>query len=429
MTDRAGSTADQASASRLPRDGGEPFWTRGWTWALIAVFATSPFWFAQIPPLTDFPGHVGQYHVMLDLGQSRYLGHFYGFKWSLVGNLGVDLLMLAVGPLLGVERGAWLIAALTPALMVAGIFAVSKAVHGRPQPTSLLALPFVYANAFEWGFLNYDLTVGLMLLAFALWVGWRERPKLRAPVFVALSFGLWVFHAAAWGAFCLFVGGFELQRAVEQRGWRWAAIGQTVLQVLPVAPPVLLALGMPQPTTTPYNVGGSLPGLPPGIVGYKLSILFNLLHDRSFPIDALSILVIAGLYIYARSKGAVIRTALALPAALTGLAVVLMPPIAAGSALADYRLAPVAVIAFLLALRFDSATGARLIASAALALTIVRVAVTAQGWHQDDQAFQRHLSALDRVPMGARILVLTTGSSASQWIYGSRPLGHLADLA
>jgi hypothetical protein len=405
-----------------------PFWSRAWFWVGLAVIATGPFLFADIPPLADFPGHVGRYHIMLNLGHSPYLQRFYDFKWTLIGNLGADLLMMAIGPILGAERGAWVIAALTPALMVLSIFAVSRAVHGRVQPTSFLALPFVYASAFEWGFLNYDLAVALALLALALWIAWRGRPRLRSVVFIPLAFGLWVCHAAGWGLLGLLVGGYELQAAISDRGWRPAAIGQAALRVLPLTPPALLSISMifHSGGLTPYRFAASMPAT----ITYKLFVVFGELHDRILGLDVVSMLLVLVLFAFARSQGASITPALAIPATVVALATVLMPPVAAGITLADYRLAPVAVIVFILSIRADSMRPAPLFVVSALVLTGLRLAVTAHGWHNDSRIYERHLSALSSVPMGARILVLVPSNGLPDLLnYGSRPMAHLADLA
>ena len=166
---------DAEPSRQEPAAGEAPIWSTWKFWSVLALLATVPFLAASIPPLQDFPGHVSQYHLMLYLDQSPHLQRFYGYHWRLTGNLSADLLMLVIGPLLGAERGAWAIAAVTPALMVLGMFALSRAVHGRLQPGAFLALPFVYASAFLWGFLNYDFTVALTLFAAALWIAWRDR--------------------------------------------------------------------------------------------------------------------------------------------------------------------------------------------------------------------------------------------------------------
>ena len=403
------------------------WWDSAWLWSALAVVATAPFLAASIPPLEDFLGHVGRYHVMLDGAHSPYLQRYYAFHWRLVGNLGVDLLMLVVGPVLGVERGAWLIAALTHSAMVMGIFAVSRTVHGRVQPTAFLALPFVYATAFELGFLNYDLGAALALLALALWIGLSPRPRLRAAVFVPIALVVWVCHAAAWGVLGLLAAGYELQGSVRTRGWRPAALGRAALRLAPLTPPALLSL-----LTLPTGVAPAvIAGPPTSAMGYALRKMFIVvfqLGDRSYALDVVSVLLIWAVFTYASVRGAKTSAALAAPAALVGLATLLVPPIVGGIALADLRLAPVAAIAFILSLRSESIRRASWAAAFGLVLTAVRLTVTAAGWHADNTAYQRHLLALAKVPMGARILVLvpTEGGVTPQ---GSPPLRHLADLA
>lgn len=416
-----------AESSRPDLTGGEAlFWSRGTFWIGLALLAMVPFLVAPIPPLPDFPGHVAQYHIMLNLDRSRYLQDFYDYKWTLTGNLGDTFLMLLAGPLLGVERGAWAIAAAAPALMVLGIFAVSRAIHGRVQVGAFLALPFVYAKAFMWGFLNYDLAVALALLAFALWVKLGDRQKLRVALFIPIALAIWLCHAVGWGLLCLFVGGYELQAAVRENGARLAALKKSIVRVLPLLPPALLSAAMIHRSGTPYPVEITS-NLPSGLLAYKLFIFAGQLHDRSYFLDVLSIMMIAGMYFFARYRGATISCALAVPAGLAALAAVFLPQVLSGSALADYRVAPVAILMFFLSVRGAEGTGQRLVAISAVALTGLRLTVTAIGWHQDSAAYERHLTALESVPLGARILVLVPTNA--QKPYQSRPMGHLADLA
>jgi len=413
-----------AEPSRQELAAGEaPFWSGKTFWGALALLAMVPFLVASIPPLPDFPGHVSQYHLMLNLDRSPDLQRFYGYHWLLTGNLGADLLMMVIGPVLGAERGAWAIAALTPALMVLGMFALSRAVHGRVQPGAFLALPFAYASAFLWGFLNYDLAVALALFAAALWIAWRDRLRLRAIVFVPAALGLWICHAAGWGLLCLIAGGYELQAAVKEHGWRLKSLQQVIWRTLPLVSPAVLSAAMIHKSTIPYPIEVTASGMQTGSPLYKFFLFAGQLHDRIFPLDVASLFVLGGLYTFARFRGASLSYALAVPAGLIALAATLMPPIVSGSALADYRIAPVAIIIFFLAIR----GGGSFLVAASLVLVALRLGITAFGWHQDAQAYERHLSALNSVPKGARILVLVPSDTHRP--YAFRPMGHLADFA
>ena len=62
-----------------------------------------PLLWPDVPPLLDLPGHMGRYRVQLDLATSPDLQQYFGFHWQVIGNLGVDLLVELLAPLIGLE--------------------------------------------------------------------------------------------------------------------------------------------------------------------------------------------------------------------------------------------------------------------------------------------------------------------------------------
>ena len=80
-------------------------------WFLVAVVAATmvPLLYPPIPPLVDLFGHMGRYRVELDLGHSPWLQQYYDYHWAAIGNLGVDILVLLLGPLVGLEPAVKLI--------------------------------------------------------------------------------------------------------------------------------------------------------------------------------------------------------------------------------------------------------------------------------------------------------------------------------
>src|SRR5215468_5356018 len=70
----------------------------------FVVFATMlPLLYPPIPPLVDLFGHMGRYRVELDLHHSRWLQQYFDYHWAAIGNLGVDVLVLVLAPLVGLE--------------------------------------------------------------------------------------------------------------------------------------------------------------------------------------------------------------------------------------------------------------------------------------------------------------------------------------
>ena len=173
-----------------------------------------------IPPLVDLLGHMGRYRV--ELGDSPWLERYYSFHWALIGNLGVDLLVMALAPLIGLEPAVKLIVIAIPAMTVAGFLWVAREVHGRIPPTAYFAIPFVYGYPFLFGFVNFALSMALAFLAFGLWLrlGRLGRTRLRAWLFVPISLVVFFTHAYGWGALGLLCFSAEAVRQ-HDRGERW----------------------------------------------------------------------------------------------------------------------------------------------------------------------------------------------------------------
>ncbi len=85
--------------------------------------------------MLDLPGHMGRYRVQLDLATSPDLQRYFGFHWQVIGNLGVDLLVQILAPILGLEGAVKLIVCTIPVLTVGGMLWVAREVHGRVPPT------------------------------------------------------------------------------------------------------------------------------------------------------------------------------------------------------------------------------------------------------------------------------------------------------
>jgi hypothetical protein len=136
-----------------------PWWeTRPFVAAMILLSAV-PLLYPSVPPLVDLLGHMGRYRVELDLDSSPWLGRYYGFEWHAIGNLGVDLLIVPLSKLFGLELAVKLIVLAIPPMTVAGFLWVAREVHHRLPPTAAFALPFAYSHPFMFGFVNYALSI------------------------------------------------------------------------------------------------------------------------------------------------------------------------------------------------------------------------------------------------------------------------------
>src|SRR6478752_7322951 len=108
-----------------------PWWESRLCIALVVVATMIPLLYPKIPPLVDLFGHMGRYRVELDLAQSPWLQRYYDYHWAAIGNLGVDLLVVPLSKLVGLEPAVKWIVLMIPPLTVAGFLWVADEVHGR----------------------------------------------------------------------------------------------------------------------------------------------------------------------------------------------------------------------------------------------------------------------------------------------------------
>jgi hypothetical protein len=119
----------------------------------MILLAFIPLAYPAIPPLVDIGGHMGRYKVAVDLAGSPILQQWFSFRWLPIGNLGVDLLVVPLAKLIGVELATKLIVMSIPPLTVAGMLWVAREVHNRLPPTVAFALPLAFGHPFMFGFL------------------------------------------------------------------------------------------------------------------------------------------------------------------------------------------------------------------------------------------------------------------------------------
>ncbi|HEX5184927.1 MAG TPA: hypothetical protein VFW19_17445 [Allosphingosinicella sp.] len=405
---------------------GAPWWERRWGVAALALLAALPLLWPAIPPLVDLPGHMGRYRVELEIAHSPTLQHFYSFHWALIGNLGIDLLIVPVAKIFGVELGTKLIVLAIPPLTVAGFLWVAREVHGRVPPTALFSIPFAYGHPFIFGFVNFALSMALAFLAFAFWLrlARQGRTRLRAILFVPLSMALWVVHTYGWGALGVMAFSAELVRQYDSGKNLVRAGFASALHCLALAPPILLMLIW----RSGQHVGGETGDWFNWQAKYLW--LISVLRDRWYWFDVASLAVVIILLFDAiRSPRLSFSRNLAASALFLLLVYLLLPRIVFGSAYADMRLVPylIAVAVIAIRLRDPSPAFARALALLGMAFVLLRIGGNTISFWMLDRAYRQELPALDHVPEGAR-MVSFVGTYCNQPWNMSR-LEHLPAMA
>lgn len=409
-----GSMTGPANASAIDAAVPRAWWERPEIIIALILFSAVPLLYPKIPPLVDLFGHMGRYRVELDVGTSHWLHNFYSFHWAAIGNLGVDVLVLPLGRLIGLEAAVKLIVLTIPPLTVAGFLWVAREVHGRIPPTAYFAVPFALGQPFLFGFVNYALSMALAFLAFALWLrlGRLGRTKLRAWLFVPISVLLFFCHAYGWGVLGLLCFSAEAVRQHDRgAGWvraGWNAAWHASVLALPIA---IMLVWRSEIRSN-------------GILDWfdwhtKYLYLKMGLRDRweawdlTGMIIASVVFVTAFVYRQLRFSRNLIFSALVLVAVYA-----LLPRIVFSSAYADMRLVPYMVAVILLAIRVGPAINQRfasILAAAGLVFVVLRISGTTASLAMASVDQQAKLEALQYVPMGSRVVSLVGEPCPTSW--------------
>jgi len=385
--------------------------TRSFAVAMILASIVPLLW-PVIPPIIDLPEHMGRYHIQLEIGRSPFLKQWFSFEWGIIGNLGVDLLVEPLAPVFGLVLAVKLIVMAIPALTVAGLLLIAREVHGRLPPTAAFALPLAYGFPFQFGFVNYALSMALALLAFGVWLrlGRQRRLKLRAILFVPIGAIVWVAHSYGWGVLGLLAFVAEVIDA-RNRGRSWiAAVWYGGLACLPLAPPVLLML------IWRSDASGNTRDFLNWTA--KRAWMLAILRDRDVNFDIGSATLLYTLVVVATLRaGLRVDRVLGAAALVLLAAYLIIPRILLGSAYADMRLAPFMVAVAVIGIsadRFDRKwmTGFAIVG---VLFYAARLASLTGTYVERDGFYADQLTATDHIDRGARVFVLVNLPCSGRW--------------
>ncbi|WP_294393098.1 hypothetical protein [uncultured Sphingomonas sp.] len=401
------------------------WWNSRWFLALLVVIAIIPLILPTVPPLTDLPEHMGRYRIMLADGSDPLRRDYFSFEWGFIANLGVDLLVIPLAPLFGLELAVKLIVIGIAALTASGILWIAHEAHGRVPPTTILALSLAYSFPFIWGFVNFLLSMALALNAFALWLrlGRQGRWRLRIALFVPIGLLLTVAHIFGWAVLSLLAFAAETVRMRDSGRTIAQSIWHGGLACLALAPPVLLMV---------LWRTGDARGANTGWFDWHAKYVYALsaLRNTWMTVDLgtvylLFCVIVFGLFgLWLRMN----RT-LGIATVMLITAYILLPRMLFGSAYADMRLAPYLFVVALaaLALKSGSRREAAIVAGIATAIFVGRIALLTRSFAAQSHANEQQLQALDHVRPGSRVFVQVALRCTAYWV--TSRMDHLGAMA
>lgn len=187
---------------------------KGWSVAApAAIFVLSLIPLAMTPvlPLIDFYNHVARFFVLAHIDASPFLQHYYEARWSLLPNIGVDVLgtpLLAILPPLIAAKA---IIVIIMAVLFSGALYFHRAVTGtRSLLVAVLLAPLLYSYILNWGFANFLLGLGLVFWAGGWWLRMRHRPAIAVPVSCLLALAIFFCHGIAFLLYGVMIVSLEI---------------------------------------------------------------------------------------------------------------------------------------------------------------------------------------------------------------------------
>lgn len=183
----------------------EPAWA---FWLVLALFvvSTAPCLAFRYLPMTDLPQHEAIVSIMRHMKDPAYGFERY-YDWAFERTLYVFpyFISVALSFLMPVRIALHVTVFITALSYPLGVLLTLRALR-KPVWISLLALPLVYNRAFFWGFINFNLGIGIAFIALSQLIGaWSRRKGLAVAALCLLSavthvYGLLLLgsYAVAW---------------------------------------------------------------------------------------------------------------------------------------------------------------------------------------------------------------------------------------
>jgi hypothetical protein len=279
---------------------------------------------------------------------------------------------------------------------------------------AIFSLLFAYNHPFFFGFANFALSMALAFLAFGLWLrlARQGRLRLRAVLFVPISFIVFFAHTFGWGTLGLLAFSAEAVRLHDNGRTWWRSGLDAALHAAVMALPIVIVLVWRSETTGAMTRDFFEWSL-------KWEWIYSAVRDRWRWFDIATVATIPLLFLFViTSPRLALSRNLAFSFIVLAICFVMLPWMMFGSAYADMRLAPFMIAMIPLSMRFSGPTHlptARLIAVLGVAIYVLRLAGVT--WSMMIGSFDQEakLEALNHIPRGAAVVSLVGRGCKREW--------------
>jgi hypothetical protein len=363
----------------------------------LVVASALPVILVRYPLSADYLNHLARLHILAAQPDAP-IRQFYDVHWSLIPNLAVDLLWVAVHRLASPE--AVMKGALCAAIVASGlsVWFLHRSLFDRTQPTLLLCAVCLLSFPVTAGLINFALGVPLVFVALACWIrmggqaSWASLLVLNVlgvasyfahvAILAALGLTVWIYHA--------FQEPFEARTILS----RTAQLAPGLL--LPALLAIVGALDSFQ--------SGSIRGGEPILFNQtKLFALFAPFFTGRASTDAATLLATTSIVVLCRGP---IATRLKWVLMMWTVVILAVPSSIGTAVYVDARLTIIPVMLYLSSMAFQPGpVPYSVLAAMVPALIISRILVVTPTWELHNTHVQSFRAIAGRVFPGARVMV------------------------
>src|SRR5260221_4584606 len=192
---------------------------------ILAAALLTPIWMVEFPPLLDYPNHLARSFVLAHLNDPAFtFSKFYRADWGAYPYLGMDAVLAVLGRFFPIETAGRIFLSLCGLALPAAASFFLWQVNPGEDSTALWTLLIAWDVFFLEGFLNFDLSLAVGLLALGLWLRWLAKPGVVPWIAALAAFTVLYFtHLLGFGIAGLVVVAYLVFDRRPLRDWMWSA--------------------------------------------------------------------------------------------------------------------------------------------------------------------------------------------------------------
>lgn len=396
--------------------------------AAIIIMALLPLLTTPVLPFIDFYNHVARYYILSHLADDPMLQHSYASNWSLLPNIGLDVLFTPVLALVPPWLCGHLLAALIIVTQYCGVLYFHRALTGRISLVIVILLvPLLYSYILFWGFGSFVFGLGLAFAAAGWWVNHRATPWRAFPVAAIFAVAIFFTHGFAFALYGVLIASLELGDVTGGGNWH---VGALARRLAPVAAQAVVPAGLFLMTTTAGSVGGisnvdrsvvrlldhgSLVHRLGEIAVYRLETIVRVAEGPSVGADVLWFAALTGVVTFLLYTKRLTLVRSVWPALAIGLVLVLLvPPAMFGVGYTSDRIPLYVALLFVAGLSPGAVTDGRRAAALTainvlVGIRLISIALSWQSYARDYSDFQTVARA---IPPGSLVADMMVGGIA-----------------